>query len=197
MEDYPQQRVLYAVDESQCLDASTQKGTVLAIVECSSYGRGPLSSFGIVNNPTSNGEEVYTYHTSTFTNASDSAQVQLVYVTFNSNYAHELQVNAMEVTISCSWGTTDTSWCACKAEYNGCTWIRASVCPCELVSTIRYKFCNTGQALARPYFLNVPQERTLQIPLHHPSDHYALFNVYKTVSYSRCTCTADHHCECR
>ena len=150
---------MYAVDESYCLDASSQKGTVLAIVECSAFRFFP--SFGITNYPTdSNGEQVYTVHIRDYTSASDDSRVKLIHLTLNSNYAYTLQ----EATIGMG----------CDTDYN-----------CQLVvnATIRFRFCTQQQDKARPYFLTVPQEWTLQIPSNMTTGHHPLFNVFTEVRY--------------
>ena len=149
----PVLRVLYAVDESYCLDASTQKGTVLAIVECASYGVRP--SFGIADYPTdSNGEQVYTFDTTQYTNAIDDAHVQVIHLTLNSNYAYTLPENSIGM--------------GCGRDNNSHVLVNA---------TIRFSFCTQLQDKARPYFLTVPQEWTLQIPINQTTDQYPLFHV--------------------
>ena len=175
-----QMRVLYAVNESYCIDASTQKGTVLAIVECSSYGSPP--SFGLANNPTdSSGQYMYTFHTSTYTNPKDGAHVELIYLTLNSSFVDIQGLTTIEISLSCNWDAG--SWCLCDNGYVGCFWISPSAwCQCGLYSTITFKLCTAWPELTRPYFLNVPQQKAVQIPIDSPNDHYALFNTYEVVS---------------
>ena len=148
----PQLRVLYAVDESYCIDATTQNGTVLAIVECSSYGT--RSYFGITENP----QWTYASHTSTYTNASDGARVDLIHLVLNGNYAYMQRENVIHM---------------------GC--IRTSNCSLVVNATIRFKFCTKPQEKSRPYFLTIPQEWALHIPISHPTDQYPLFNVFAKV----------------
>ena len=149
--------MLYAVDESYCLDANTQKGTVLAIVECSSYGLYP--EFGIADNPTdSTGQNIYAISTHTYSNASDDAHVELAHVTLNSSFAYTAQEYVMEV--------------GCKVNFD---------CQVQVNATIRFSFCTNLQDKARPYFLTVPQEWTLPIPINMTTGHHPLFNVLAKV----------------
>ena len=156
----PQLRVLYAVDESYCIDASTQKGTVLAIVECSSYGTPP--SFGIADYT----QDAYIFHTSKHTNTSDDAHVHLIHVVLNSEKTYMQQENVIDI---------------------GC--IIASDCSVVVNATIRFNFCTKPEEMSRPYFLTIPQEWTLQLPISHPTYQYPLFNAFANVR-----CTACHVC---
>ena len=148
----PQLRVLYSVNETYCIDASAQKGTVLAIVECSAYGTAPL--FGIHDNS----QGAFAFHTSTYRNARDGAHVDLVYLTLNSSYAFMEQEKIIHI--------------GCMKTYN---------CSVVVNATIRFNFCTKPEDQARPYFLTIPQEWTLQIPLSHPTDQYLLFSAFAKV----------------
>ena len=149
----PQLRVLYAVDETYCIDASAQKGTVLAIVECSAYGTAPY--FAITQNP----QGIFAFHTSTYANKSDGAHVDLVHLTLNSNSAY-LQQRDVMIDMGC---------------------IVASDCSVVVNATIRFNFCDKPEDQARPYFLTIPQEWTLHIPLSHPTGQYPLFSAFAKV----------------
>ena len=148
----PQLRVLYAVDESYCIDASTQKGTVLAIVECSSYGTPP--SFGIADNT----QGTYAFHNSKRTNTSDGAHVYLIHLVLNSENTYMQQENVIDI---------------------GC--IITSDCSVVVNATIRFNFCTKPEEMPRPYFLTIPQEWTLQLPISHPTYQYPLFSAFAKV----------------
>ena len=125
---------------------------MLAVVECSAYGTAP--SFAITQNP----QQIFVYHTSTYTNGSDGAHVDLVHLTLNSNSAYLQQVDVIDM---------------------GC--ILTSDCSVVVNATIRFNFCTKPKDPARPYFLTIPQKWTLQLPLSHPTGQYPLFSAFAKV----------------
>ena len=125
---------------------------MLAIVECSAYGKSP--HFGVSHDP----GRVFAFHTSTYTRASDDAHVYLIHLMLNRNVAHMQRQNVIDM--------------GCILDYD---------CSVVVNATIRFNFCTEPQEQARPYFLTIPQEWALQIAFSNPTDHYPLFSAFVKV----------------
>ena len=135
---------------------------MLAIVECSAYGTTPF--FKITQNP----QQIFAFHTSTYANKSDGAHVDLVHLTLNSN-SNSVYLQQKDVMIDM-----------------GC--IITSDCSVVVNATIRFNFCTKPEDQARPYFITIPQEWTLHIPLSHPTDQYPLFSAFAKVRWIATAC---------